>query len=537
MYKYLIIILITLVFLGCAQRPAPMYSQTNGTSLEKKKAKKYASLYTEVNKHIDISNTPKIPELFNAMIVDDLDSLLKFSAQCTYQDSTKEMNKFFIDSDFYTSTAEFYKDNKSLVYSHFIDNNKLDTKAITCIPKSKFGHNIFPIEAFNDTISLKDNLDVQKKMYNHVAKQISKKGRGYALLVFYNGNAFEVAYNNNKSHLLEYSFKFHKKGEYDSSKFAFIGNIKSFSTTKYADEHKKPYVKFIDSLNLENDLYYKYYLVAKNTNTINGYKKFIKKHTKSRLVAVAQQDIKNLKEQQLFKKLIKTDNIDKLRKFLQEYENSIYKERVQNKIYQLENKVIVSNIQKYLVNKNVEGLITYITSNPNVEKVAMNIPRIALLFSGPKNLMVINLLNYRKKGLGDIVLASKIKSLDQPYRDYSFDEMLILKKYGLSDIIISAMMDVTSAYKKEMKRKNEQNELLMRQDQRAKQMENSQKKALANIQKQQENLQKQQEKIRKENKNAQQANKQENSIGNAMSDALIKKGTEKIAEKLWDSLF
>jgi len=45
-----------------------------------------------------------------------------------------------------------------------------------------------------------------------------------------------------------------------------------------------------------------------------------------------------------------------------------------------------------------------------------------------------------------MVLVSKIKNHKKPYIDFSLEELQTLKQLGISDIILSTMLDVTTIY-------------------------------------------------------------------------------------------
>lgn len=73
----------------------------------------------------------------------------------------------------------------------------------------------------------------------------------------------------------------------------------------------------------------------------------------------------------------------------------------------------------------------------------------SLLEVGPKGMKVKDALKFISNGTGAELIATKIKFSRQEYRDFNFDELAHLSKFGLHDSIVSAMLE--STYKKEQK--------------------------------------------------------------------------------------
>ncbi|MBU0633258.1 ankyrin repeat domain-containing protein [bacterium] len=131
-------------------------------------------------------------------------------------------------------------------------------------------------------------------------------------------------------------------------------------------------------------------------------------------------------------------------------------------------KKILDNVLAYLNKKDIDGLLNYANSNPEVMDFAQNEPKIYLLFTGPKELQVGKILQFKEQGISDGVLSSKIKSLNKPYRKFSLEEIKTLMDLGCTDAILIAMLDVTTEYEKENRQLKANEELLKSQEKIAK---------------------------------------------------------------------
>ena len=72
-----------------------------------------------------------------------------------------------------------------------------------------------------------------------------------------------------------------------------------------------------------------------------------------------------------------------------------------------------------------------------------------LLNVGPEGMKVKDALLLTSTGTGPGLIATKIKYSNKEYKDFKFDELAQLKRFGLDDQIVSAMLE--STYKKEQK--------------------------------------------------------------------------------------
>lgn len=67
----------------------------------------------------------------------------------------------------------------------------------------------------------------------------------------------------------------------------------------------------------------------------------------------------------------------------------------------------------------------------------------ALWFVGPAGLQVVDIAPAIRRGTGAELLASQIRAARQPYKLFSDDELALLKRRGVPDVVAAAMMDVT----------------------------------------------------------------------------------------------
>lgn len=175
-----------------------------------------------------------------------------------------------------------------------------------------------------------------------------------------------------------------------------------------------------------------------------------------------------------FEKAKQENTVRGYENFIASYPNSYYEaeakqlaeqKRIANKNNPELKAKILKNVEMYLQKKDPDGLMKYARENPEVMEFARDNPSIYLLFTGPKELQVGKILQYKKKGIKDSVLVSKIKANNQPYKNYSLDEISALVDLGVSDTIMQAMLDVTTAYERENREYKAQQERIEQQRQ------------------------------------------------------------------------
>lgn len=90
-------------------------------------------------------------------------------------------------------------------------------------------------------------------------------------------------------------------------------------------------------------------------------------------------------------------------------------------------------------------------------------PAYRLLYTGPRELRIGTIAKMLEHSFGEKVIVAKINGVKEPYRDFSFDELVTLKKLKFSDDIIAAMLNVTTELNKEQARIAREDALLEEQ--------------------------------------------------------------------------
>jgi len=175
-----------------------------------------------------------------------------------------------------------------------------------------------------------------------------------------------------------------------------------------------------------------------------------------------------------FEKAKQDNTVKAYEGYIAQYPHSFYeanareliaKKKQENKDNPELKKRIIKNVKMYLEAKDVDGLMKYADDNPEVKEFARDHPAIYLLFTGPKELQVGKILHYKKQGIKDPVLVSKIRANNKPYRNYTLDEISVLAELGVSDAIMQAMLDITTTYEKENRQHQAEVERLRQQRQ------------------------------------------------------------------------
>lgn len=118
-------------------------------------------------------------------------------------------------------------------------------------------------------------------------------------------------------------------------------------------------------------------------------------------------------------------------------------------------------VKNYLIKNDLKGLKTYTDTNPNAVYYINN-KELRLALTGPKGLKVGDIQKLLKEE-DEVLVLSLIKRAKTPYKEYSLDEIKILKSMGLSSNIIASMIDVTTQLLRDTKLRNEQTFFLKEQ--------------------------------------------------------------------------
>ena len=144
--------------------------------------------------------------------------------------------------------------------------------------------------------------------------------------------------------------------------------------------------------------------------------------------------------------------------YLENHQNKYKKVVKQKKDQEIINTLVTS--------KNLNELKDYTEKNPNsVYYIEDESLRLAL--TGPKDIKVGDIRKLTKDGEDEIIILSLIKRVKVPYKEFTVQEIKILKKMGLSSKVISTMMDVTTELLKD-KRKREQQKFFISEQKRVK---------------------------------------------------------------------
>ncbi|WP_345992824.1 ankyrin repeat domain-containing protein [Sulfurimonas sp. HSL-1716] len=126
------------------------------------------------------------------------------------------------------------------------------------------------------------------------------------------------------------------------------------------------------------------------------------------------------------------------------------------------------NVNEYIAKNDLQGLKTYTDRHPNaVNFIPDDTLRLAL--TGPKGMKVGDIRKLIQSGKNEKLVISLINRTKTPYKEFTLKEIDILSKMGISDNIISAMIDITTKLQNDADMKEEQRKFLQAQKDIAKQ--------------------------------------------------------------------
>ena len=184
-----------------------------------------------------------------------------------------------------------------------------------------------------------------------------------------------------------------------------------------------------------------------------------------------------------------------------------------NRVYeqqQIADKNIILGHQKkinsFVDKKDFEGLKKYIGLYPKTVLYIQD-ENTRLLFTGPVGMTIGDIKRHIEKKRSETIIISLIKRVRTPYKVFTLDEIDTLSSMGISDNIISTMMDVTTEIlKKEDEKKEQQN---TREIQKTKVI------------------------YKEKRVNSQRETKENNPVVDKVQDELIKQGTRMLFDKLF----
>jgi ankyrin repeat protein len=133
---------------------------------------------------------------------------------------------------------------------------------------------------------------------------------------------------------------------------------------------------------------------------------------------------------------------------------------------------ISANMQKkrvdeYISKQDFISLKAYTDEYPNA---VYYIPQIELrlMLTGPKGMKIGDIIKMIEKGRSETIILAMIRGVKSPYKEFSIDEIDLLVKMGLSDAIIAKIIDTTTDILKDKQKKAEQDKFLLEQSKIAK---------------------------------------------------------------------
>lgn len=188
-----------------------------------------------------------------------------------------------------------------------------------------------------------------------------------------------------------------------------------------------------------------------------------------------------------------------------EQKSQVIKEE-ENKEQQEQQKKVVND---FIVTKNFQGLKDYTDKYPNTVYYITD-PSMRLAMTGPKGMKIGDIRKLIHQGRSEKIIVSLIKRVHTPYKEFTLDEIDLLLEMGLSDTIVSSMIDVTTLLLRNEKLKKEQEKLIAEQ----KRMTETKPRVI----------------YRNSNQNS---NQNSNPVTKSVQDELIKQGTKLLFDKLF----
>lgn len=102
-------------------------------------------------------------------------------------------------------------------------------------------------------------------------------------------------------------------------------------------------------------------------------------------------------------------------------------------------------LQTLLKSKNQAQLRSYLDTHPD-EIHAIKDPVLQLLYTGPKELRIADIIELVKMKKKDAIIIAQINAVGGPYKGFSLKEMTQLEKMGLTDDVVAAMITITTQH-------------------------------------------------------------------------------------------
>jgi len=158
-----------------------------------------------------------------------------------------------------------------------------------------------------------------------------------------------------------------------------------------------------------------------------------------------------------------TKMIYKIKQAIKELKSIKREELLSQKKYQkISKNKLKSRINQYIINNDLKGLKKYTDENPNSVYYIKD-ASIRLALTGQKGIKVGDIRKLIKDGKSEMIIVSLIKRVKIPYKEFTITEIETLQSMGLSDKIISTMIDRTTQLMDNEQIKKQQEFLLSEQ--------------------------------------------------------------------------
>jgi hypothetical protein len=123
---------------------------------------------------------------------------------------------------------------------------------------------------------------------------------------------------------------------------------------------------------------------------------------------------------------------------------------------------LAAKVNRLVDNEEKDKLRKFLDEHPQMVGYIKD-PAYRLLLSGPPELRVGKIVKMLEKGFAKEIVVAKIQGVETPYKDFSMQELELLKELGLDSRVIAAMMEVSTQLKKDEKRRERQEAYLAEQ--------------------------------------------------------------------------
>jgi hypothetical protein len=131
-------------------------------------------------------------------------------------------------------------------------------------------------------------------------------------------------------------------------------------------------------------------------------------------------------------------------------------------VSQENDKDLAERVNELVASGEKAELISFLNQHPDMVGYIKD-PNYRLLLTGPEKLRVGKIVKMLEKGFGKEIVIAKIKGADSPYKDFSMQELELLKELGLGNSVIAAMMEVTNRLKRDQEERARQEAYLAEQ--------------------------------------------------------------------------